>query len=75
MSTPTERRLLASRAALLRHARGTGPETTRAAREAQMARWERQVDPDGTLPPAERQIRAKRLQRAHMQAIRLGGLH
>jgi hypothetical protein len=33
------------------------------------ARFERLVDPDGTLDPAERAIRADRAQRAHMLSL------
>jgi hypothetical protein len=33
---------------------------TRPAREAFLKRFEKEVDPDGTLPPAERRQRAKR---------------
>lgn len=44
-------------------ARGTN--TTEAARRAFLARFERQVDPDGTLPPAERSKRAEAAKRLH----------
>ncbi len=40
---------------------------TKAAREGFSARFLKQVDP--TLPPAERQRRADRLMRAHMQRL------
>ena len=39
---------------------------TTPAREAFLARFERQVDPDGKLPPAERAQRAESALRAHM---------
>ena len=39
---------------------------TRRARQAFLARFEKEVDPDGTLPPGERQIRAEHAMRAHM---------
>jgi hypothetical protein len=48
-------------------ARGTN--TTEAARRAFLARFERQVDPDGTLPPAERSRRAEAAKRAHMTRL------
>lgn len=38
---------------------------TRAARAALHAKFEREVDPDGTLPPAERAVRAAHARRAH----------
>jgi hypothetical protein len=36
-----------------------------------MERFERQVDPNGTLPPEERQRRAESAMKAHMQALAL----
>jgi hypothetical protein len=39
---------------------------TRPAREAFLHRFEREVDPDGVLPPAERSRRAQHALRAHM---------
>ena len=39
---------------------------TRPAREAFLARFERQVDPGGSLSPDERKLRAKHAMRAHM---------
>ena len=39
---------------------------TRAAREAFLSRFEREVDPDGSLPPDERRRRAQHALRAHM---------
>ena len=41
------------------HATHDPKETTKAAREAFMARFEREVDPDGTLAPEERARRAE----------------
>ena len=43
-----------------RHAR------TQRAREAFLARFERQVDPDGELPEHERRVRAEHAKRAYM---------
>ena len=34
-----------------------------------MARFEREVDPDGVLPPAERERRAESAKRAHFQRM------
>jgi len=39
---------------------------TRPARQAFLSRFEREVDPDGKLPPAERRRRAQHALRAHM---------
>jgi hypothetical protein len=39
---------------------------TRPAREAFLKRFEKEVDPDGTLPPRERQQRAEHAKRAYM---------
>lgn len=38
-------------------------------RAAAQARFEQQVDPDGTLPPQERAKRADMARRAHMAAM------
>ena len=42
---------------------------TSPARQGFLARFERQVDPDGTLHPDERERRARRAMRAHMISI------
>jgi hypothetical protein len=39
---------------------------TRPARQAFLSRFEKEVDPDGTLPLAERQVRAEHAMRAYM---------
>lgn len=39
---------------------------TAAARRAALRRFERQVDPDGTLDPQDRQRRAEHARKAHM---------
>ena len=39
---------------------------TRPAREAFLKRFEKKVDPDGTLPPEERRQRAEHAKRAYM---------
>ncbi len=44
----------------------TGP-----AREAYAARWERLVDPEGTLPPEVRAKRAAALRKAHYARLAL----
>lgn len=51
-------------------ARTTDPAgRTAPGRAAALKRFERQVDPDGTLPPAERTRRADAAKRAHMLAL------
>lgn len=42
---------------------------TRPAREAFLARFEREVDPDGELPEHERRRRAEHAKRAYMLAL------
>lgn len=42
---------------------------TAPAREAFLARFEREVDPDGVLSPAERRTRAEHAKRAYMQRL------
>jgi len=44
---------------------------TAPARRAALQRFERQVDPDGTLNPAERRRRAEQAMRAHMAGLAL----
>lgn len=44
---------------------------TAPARRAAMNRFEREVDPDGTLDPAERPRRADHAMRAHMTRVAL----
>lgn len=44
---------------------------TQPARDAQFAKWLREVDPDGVLPEAERIRRARYLQIAHMKRMQL----
>ena len=61
--TASERTIRARLAALHQHAQGrtnTGPGTV-----AFLARFERQVDPDGILPAPERARRAEYAKRAH----------
>lgn len=44
---------------------------TRNARQAFLARFENQVDPEGILPPAERAVRAEHARKAHFQRMAL----
>ena len=56
--TPAQRSLRSRLAAYSLHAKHDPRETTQAARAAFLTRFEREVDPDGSLPPAERARRA-----------------
>jgi hypothetical protein len=51
------------------HAKHDPRETTKAGTAAFLARFEREVDPDGTLPPAERLRRAEYARRAYMTSL------
>ena len=51
------------------HATHDPKETTKAAREAFMARFEREVDPDGTLAPEERARRAEAARKAYFAQL------
>ena len=51
------------------HATNDPKETTKAAREAFMARFEREVDPDGTLSPEERARRAEAARKAYFAQL------
>lgn len=68
--TPAERSLRA-RIAVHTSWANTADRTARTApgRQASMARFEKQVDPDGTLDPAERARRADQAMRAHMARL------
>jgi hypothetical protein len=69
---PTERRLLGRIGALTSWA-NTVDRTARTepGRRAMLERFEREVDPDGTLPPAERAKRAEFARRAYFQRLAL----
>src|SRR6266545_6144394 len=67
--SPAERRLRARLAAHSMHARHDARETTAKARAAFLARFEREVDPDGTLPPKERRRRAEHARSAHFTRL------
>jgi hypothetical protein len=67
--TAAERSLAARVAANARWARLSSQDrqaATARARSARMDRWEREVDPDGLLEPAERARRAANAMKAHM---------
>jgi len=63
--SPTERSLRARIGAYSLHALRDPHETTKAARAGFESRFEREVDPDGVLDPAERARRAAMARKAH----------
>lgn len=67
--TPSERSNRARVAAFKMHSRNDSRETSRAGRDAFLARFEREVDPDGLLAPEERERRATAARRAHFAAL------
>jgi hypothetical protein len=69
--SPQQRTLRAQIAANTRWSREDPKEGTRPARTAYQRRFELEVDPDGTLPEAERKRRAAAAMRAHMQRLAL----
>ncbi len=70
--TPENRVLIAQIAANSRWARESDRHAaTAAARRAFADRFDREVDPDGTLPPAERALRAEHAKKAHYQRLAL----
>jgi hypothetical protein len=70
--TPAEARLRGQIGANSRWAREADRSAATApARAGLLARFEREVDPDGLLPPEERARRVESARRAHMQRIAL----
>jgi len=67
--SPTERVLRARVAAHAKHARHDSQAAMAKARAALLAGFERQADPDGVLPPLERQRRAEQLRSAHFARL------
>lgn len=67
--TPEQRSQRAKIAARARWANSDTEKGTRPAREAFLARFEAQVDPDGVLDPRERARRAESAKRAHFQRM------
>ncbi len=53
------------------HARHDPRQTTAAARAAFLSGFEREADPDGVLPPTERERRAQHLRKAHFARLAL----
>ena len=69
--TPSERAMRARIAAFALHAKRDPKEITRAGREALIVRFEHEVDPDRTLPEAERRRRAEAAKKAYFTALAL----
>jgi len=69
--TPSERTLRARLAAYALHSQVDSREHLKPARRGFIERFERQVDPDGVLAPAERQRRATAALKAHMTTLAL----
>jgi hypothetical protein len=63
--------LLGRLGAYSQHAKHPIAETTKAGLKAIWAKYEKQVDPDGSLLPEERARRAEAARRAHMARIAL----
>ncbi len=70
-STPAHRALVSRIAAHSKWAKTDSTEGTAAARRAFLDRFEREVDPDGTLPPAERARRAEHARKAYFTRLAL----
>lgn len=71
MLSPTERSLRARIGAYSLHATHDPKETTRSARKAFLASFEREVDPHGTLSITERERRAAAARKAHFARMAL----
>ncbi len=69
--TPSERTLRSRKAAYDRWSRSDPAEASEAARRRQLDKFEREVDPDGALDPADRAQRAERARKAHMAGLAL----
>lgn len=69
--TPAQRSHQARMAAHVLHSRYDGRALTAAAREAFLTKFEREVDPDGTLPADERERRAQQARKAHFARLAL----
>jgi hypothetical protein len=72
--SPAERSLRARLAAHTLHARRDSRQTTAIARAGFLARFEREVDPDGVLDPSERRRRAEQARRAYFVRLSLAAL-
>lgn len=68
---PAERSLQARIAAYTLHSKVDGRAHTQKARDAFLAKFEAEVDPEGRLAPEERRRRALLARKAHMSKIAL----
>jgi hypothetical protein len=69
--TPAQRSLQARIAAYRMHSMHDPRDTTREARAAFLAKFEREVDPDKRLPEPERRRRAEAAKKAYFNALAL----
>jgi hypothetical protein len=69
--TPEQRSLIGRIGAHSMHAKHDPKQTTAVARATFLARFEREVDPDGILPIAERARRAKHAKKAYFAKLAL----
>jgi hypothetical protein len=69
--SPEQRITRARMAAHAMHAKHDVQTVSRPGRDAFLARFEREIDPDGVLPADERRRRADHAKRAHMTALAL----
>lgn len=69
--SPSERTLRARLAAHTLHSRVDSSAHTEPGRKAFLARFEREVDPEGKLPEAERARRAEQARRAYFTRLAL----
>jgi hypothetical protein len=72
--SPAERSLRARLAAHTLHAQRDARQTTATARARFLAKFEREVDPDGALDPRERRRRAEHARRAYFVRLSLAAL-
>lgn len=72
--SPAERSLRARLGAHTLHARRDARQTTALARAGFLARFEREVDPDGVLDPSERRRRAEHARRAYFTRLSLAAV-
>jgi len=72
--SPAERSLRARLAAYAMHARHDARRTSANGRAAFLARFDREVDPEGLLEPDERQRRAEQARRAYFARLSLAAV-
>lgn len=69
--SPEQRSLRARIAAHTMHGTNDSRQTSANGRQAFLDRFEREADPDGTLPPEERARRAEQLKKAYFTRLAL----